>query len=56
MARMNLARLALAAQRPDDAAAAYGQIIEQDPGHLGALMGMAVLASARATRRRRSAC
>jgi len=46
VARMNLARLALVAQRPAEADLAYRKVLEQDPGHLGALMGMATLARA----------
>lgn len=44
VARMNLARLALVAQRPADAEKAYLAVLEADPKHLGALMGLAGLA------------
>lgn len=44
VARMNLARLALAADKPEDAEAAYQQVLRQDPKHLGAMLGMAGLA------------
>ena len=46
VARMNLARLALLAQRPEDAAAAYQGVLKREPGHLGAMMGMAALSRA----------
>jgi putative PEP-CTERM system TPR-repeat lipoprotein len=47
VAQMNLARLALVAQRPADAEAAYQKVLAKDPRHLGALMGMATLARSR---------
>ena len=47
VARMNLARLALVAQRPDQAEQAYRAVLEADPRHLGAMLGLAELARAR---------
>lgn len=44
VARMNLARLALVAQRPDEAEKAYRAVLDAEPNHLGALIGLAALA------------
>ncbi len=47
VARMNLARLALMAERLDDAETAYRTILEREPEYVDALMGMASLARLR---------
>lgn len=44
VARMNLARLAIVAERPAEAVAAYRRVLDQDPAHLGAMLGLASLA------------
>ena len=44
VARMNLARLAVVAERPDDAQLAYEKVLDKEPKHIGAMMGMAALA------------
>jgi putative PEP-CTERM system TPR-repeat lipoprotein len=44
VARMNLARLAQVAQRPDDAERAYRAVLAREPTHLGAMMGLSALA------------
>ncbi len=46
VAQMNLARLALLEKKPDEAKKAYTAVLDVRPKHLGALMGMAALATA----------
>jgi putative PEP-CTERM system TPR-repeat lipoprotein len=50
VARMNLARLARAAGRPDEAVQAYRGVLEIDSKHLGALMGLSGMAGERGDR------
>lgn len=44
VARMNLARLALLAQKPAEAEQAYQAVLTADPKHLGAMLGLSELA------------
>lgn len=46
VARMNLARLALVAERPEQAQQTYLAVLDADAKHLGALLGLAGLARA----------
>jgi putative PEP-CTERM system TPR-repeat lipoprotein len=44
VARMNLARLARDAEKPDEAEQAYRAVLKSDPKHLGAMLGLSELA------------
>lgn len=46
VANMNLARLALASNKPRDAQKQYEQVLKKSPKHVGAMMGLAALARA----------
>ncbi len=47
VAQMNRARASIAAGRPDEAAARYQAVLGAEPGHLGAMLGLAALAEQR---------